>query len=126
MTYDPTAPVMTLVLEPGAEQAAMRPVQANDLSVMQGIVGGWLESYRIAEDAYLFMNEDGKMHGLPYNDLATRLCRAAGLVGDEIVGTVAVVGVAWSDDPEMGMVNVDAPESVRGLCARLGIAVADG
>lgn len=56
----------------------------NELSALQHEVGGYIEAFGIASDLAIVCNEEGKIHGLPYN------CA----IGDEIfVGTILLVGV---------------------------------
>lgn len=81
----------------------VRDIDANSLATLQGIVGGYLEGVTLASDAHLYCNEEGKLQGLPYNDLATRIVRTY-LPGwqDVIVGDVAVL----SSDEEGGETDV--------------------
>lgn len=64
------------------------------LNGLQGLVGGWIEAtntYRT--EATIFMNEEGKIHGLPYNELATDLWQALdSRITGWIAGTAVVLG----------------------------------
>lgn len=58
-------------------------------------VGGYFESHRVGPRAHMYLNEDGKMIGLPRNDTATALVEQyePGFVTrDYIVGDVLVFG----------------------------------
>jgi len=62
------------------------------LQEMQTAVGGYIEIIRLGEDHLMVLNEEGKLNGLPHNDLATRLCRPGQETfdGDWIAGDVVV------------------------------------
>lgn len=61
------------------------------LRTMQAAVGGYIEMIPLAGGAVLVLNEEGKLHGLPFNALATPLLHEAGgaptdyVVGDALV-----------------------------------------
>ena len=57
----------------------------NTLSVLQQIVGGYIETVRISDNGILIMNEEGKLLGLEPNFYL-------GAIGDTIVGPVLIVG----------------------------------
>ena len=56
----------------------------NELSAFQREVGGYIETYGIALNMTIVCNEEGKIHGLPYN---CTIC------GETFVGTILLVGV---------------------------------
>ena len=55
----------------------------NTLKALQAEVGGYIETVTIASDAVVICNEEGRLHGLPYN-----CC----VFGTSFVGTVLIVG----------------------------------
>jgi len=66
-----------------------------DLTVMQGIVGGWLEAIQLGDGSTMYLNEEGRLHGLPFNTIATDVCGIGGrpdLLMQGIVGDVLIVG----------------------------------
>ena len=79
------------------------------LETLQGAVGGWIECVWLGEagfpDLDMFVNEEGKLHGLSFNVVASALS-AIFARGDCIVGDVAVcrhddansVGLTDSDE----------------------------
>lgn len=85
-----------------------RPAQVVDaqltLDYLQGVVGGLIEAVNLYQvltdsgrrhvDATVFVNEEGKLIGLPVNPRATDLCALAigGWVRDVICGDAIVVG----------------------------------
>lgn len=70
-----------------------------NLEELQGFVGGFIEhlalgrvSQRKLLGQHMFLNEEGKLQGLPFNERATELARTAGIsFNDFIVGDVLVV-----------------------------------
>jgi hypothetical protein len=71
-------------------------------------VGGWLEVINFQGNVFVYINEEGKLLGLPLNNRATGLAysRNIGLIpGDVIVGNVVFVGPADNDGND-----TDVPE----------------
>ena len=68
---------------------------SNTLKNFQRIVEGPIEVVRIADDAIIIVNEEGKLRGLPVNFICGQ---------EVIVGEVAVVGV---DGDEFADVPID-------------------
>lgn len=62
-----------------------------DLETLQSLVGGYVEAVNFGPGAVALLNEDGKMLGLPTNNLATLW------IGDYIVGTMVVVVAVDAD-----------------------------
>lgn len=56
----------------------------NELAALQHEVGGYIETVTIASNLTIVCNEEGKIHGLPYN------CT---MFGGTFVGTILLVGV---------------------------------
>jgi hypothetical protein len=54
-----------------------------------GTIGGWLEAAPANGDATIYLDEEGKLKGLPFNQVATSL---SSLFGDVIVGPAVVCG----------------------------------
>ena len=79
------------------------------LEVLQGAVGGWIECLWLGEagfpDLDLFLNEEGKLDGLSFNVVATRLsgifARGDCIVGDTVVcrhGDANSIGLTDEDE----------------------------
>lgn len=70
---------------------------SGDLESMKQEVGGWLEVLRLPRWVDMWLNEEGKLIGLPPNPIATGLVRGAGAIADTdyIVGSVMFTG--WPD-----------------------------
>ncbi len=54
------------------------------------IVGGYIEIVQLSEGRIMILNEDGKLHKLPFNELATMLSQDSIRTGDYIAGDVLV------------------------------------
>lgn len=63
-------PIRVLIINPD-DTYETRTVE-QELKVLQGLVGGWIEVIR-TEPACFWANEDGKADGCPVNSLATYL-----------------------------------------------------
>lgn len=61
-----------------------------DLGSMQSIVGGWLEVVALDRKTFLYLNEEGKLNGLPVNREATRITREILSFDDLIVGNAFI------------------------------------
>lgn len=73
----------TLIKNPG-EESFREIIIPNKLSLLQQLVGGYIETVTIAEDACVICNEDGRIEGMPYN------CEFCGI---GFVGPILIVGV---------------------------------
>lgn len=95
----------SIVIEPSGKA---RVEQIKGFKHLRELVGGDLEGINFGEDAFAYLNEEGKILKLPYNKRASDLCasREIGLLpGDYIVGNFVIVGPADFDGDE-----TDAPE----------------
>jgi|TARA_Y100000296_G_C5127204_1_gene233512 hypothetical protein len=71
------------------------PVVKEVTDVKAELDGGWLEGLTFNDGTIAYVDEEGKMKGLPVNELATRICRTfnVGLNPDDvIVGTFILCG----------------------------------
>jgi hypothetical protein len=96
--------------------AELRSIDADDLDVLTGVVGGWLEAI-YGHDWHAFMDEDGKAKGLSQNVPATKIANALGWhVGDVLVGPVVFLGSRMNDGVRD---NADVPADVIGVADAL-------
>jgi hypothetical protein len=76
-------------------------VEINGYDELKGhLDGGYLEGLHLTDDASAFIDEEGKIKGLPFNAVATELCSRlqVGLAStDFISGTMLVVGAPDED-----------------------------
>ena len=63
--------------------------EAFTLDELQSVVGGYIELIHLPFGRIMVINEEGKLHGLPFNRAATEHAKAA-LHNDVIVGTVLI------------------------------------
>lgn len=79
----------------------------NGCEPLQQRVGGWIEAVSSeANDVTLWVNEEGKLRGLPVNELATELWHllSPGMRGfDVLCGTVVVSGGADANGDTMSI-----------------------
>lgn len=98
---------------------AEKPVEVKEigddlLTAFQSLVDGDIEAIGLNEPpAVMYMNEEGKLRGLPYNDRATVLlwqCSPAFRNRDFIAGACLIVGL-----PDDNGNDTDCPEEYRAL-----------
>lgn len=64
----------------------------NSLADTQAQVGGWIELVALSECS-IYINEEGKLDGLPFNPRATQLAQTLGWVAhDVLVGPAVFMG----------------------------------
>lgn len=65
-----------------------------ELSILQSAVGGWVEATDVVGDMTIWLNEEGRMHGLSANPLATKYFEKTNGTGyGNIVGDVVFTGL---------------------------------
>ena len=74
--------IRVYVKEPG-RSPELKEVD-NTLEALQKIVGGFIETVSIADNAVIICNEEGRLKDLPYN---------CSLFGGDYVGTIILAGV---------------------------------
>ena len=79
-----------LVLTATGEVKELDGITLQDL---QSAVGGWVQAIDLAEDLTMWLNEEGKLTGLPHNTTAQKLWDKTFWVGsDFVVGDVVLTG----------------------------------
>jgi hypothetical protein len=82
-------------------------------------VGGMIEAVSLPSGMTLWVNEEGKLNGLPVNRVATELLtREFGQKFDTIVGNAIITGGADDEGETLGLTN----DQVATLVANLGTA----
>jgi len=81
----------SIIYLPGGIKNEVKPKNGKyfKLKELQTIVGGYIECVYLKDDMTMVVNEDGKLNGLPYNDLATKIMYKNGFF-DVIVGPALV------------------------------------
>ena len=67
-------------------------ISGDSLTALQGAVGGYVEAVTLKDDLTMWVNEEGKLQGLPVNESATVIFAAAFHVIDTIRGDVVLTG----------------------------------
>jgi hypothetical protein len=82
---------MAYIYKSNGEVIETSPKNGKDFSLkeLKEIVGGYIEIIDL-DDAYMVINEEGKLLGLPFNLNATRIYQYFTKNGDYIVGDVLV------------------------------------
>ena len=92
------------------------PVQVLDLtedalSKMQAVVDGWVQCVDMSEHVSLWCNEEGKMVGLPVNQVGTSVWIHQYGETDVIVGNIVLTG-GTDDEGELLSLTPEALEAV--------------
>lgn len=107
--------VVALVIRVGEEpfSVAIKPTLASFQAEVGGDLEGFGPTWQAGATAWHgYCDEEGKLKGLPVNEVATRLAHAAGWpMGDALCGTVVFLG-----PPDSGGGETDVP---GGLIAML-------
>ena len=108
--------LQALVVDPRRPNSSGPRTITDDLTTLQGLVGGYLQAvygFRTPDQTLqawprvtIYLNEEGKIHGLPLNPLATALWwhfdpQAIG--GDILVGPVVILGGGDDNDDNTGV-----------------------
>jgi hypothetical protein len=79
------------IINTNADVRSVRPKKDNvfNLKELQGFVGGYIQIVKTRDSRMMIINEEGKVNGLPYNEIATSLY----IYGnhDPIMGDVVVL-----------------------------------
>lgn len=92
--------------EPGKEPRTM--VVPNELKVLQDLVGGYIETLKIADNVVMIFNEEGKLLDLAPNFFV-------GAIADVILGPVIIAG---EDGDEFTSLSEDNIAFISGILRR--------
>lgn len=91
------------VIDPGSNVVVLRRITP-DLDTFQSLVGGFIEHIDLGIAGLgAYLNEEGKLNGLPLNHLATELWWNAYGPTDMLVGPVVLVGPPDADGNDTGL-----------------------
>jgi hypothetical protein len=80
--------------------------EGNFLNLAQATVGGWIQLVRLNNKGIdLYLNEEGKLDGLPQNPIATALWSEDYGLTDYIVGNVIITGGADHEGNTVGLTD---------------------
>lgn len=119
MTEQPTRQAMLINAET-CETSMIEIPSVDALEPLQKLVGGLIEGVSLG-DIYAYVNEEGKILGLPVNVIATRLWQDAYGRTDIIMGNMVVVGAYDDEGNEM-----DIPQEHVALVENAARKVQDG
>ena len=78
----------------------------NDLEFFQKTVGGYIEGVSVTENVTVYCNEEGKISGLPINNLATWYIKSRRQFNDYICGDVVFSRIDYEGE-EIGLDDLD-------------------
>lgn len=105
---------ITLTAEDSKAQEIQLDEKESQLSALQEAVGGLIEAVDLSDSLTMWVNEEGKLHGLPINALATILWEKHFGFTDIIVGDVIFTGGTGSEGETLGL-NEETANSLRTL-----------
>lgn len=76
------------------------PISSLTLDSLQAGVDGYIERITLSDGSSMYINEEGKLNGLPINEEATRLARPVLMADDYIVGDVVICAPGEDSDDE--------------------------
>ena len=77
---------------------------SNELTQLQSLVGGYIQAVTLPNGVTMWLNEEGKLHGLEHNSSAQRLFdRSFGAGYDLIVGDAVLMGGADEEGDTLGL-----------------------
>jgi len=91
---------MAKLYQPNGTVTEVHPTNGKKFTLeeLQGYVGGYIELIYTNRSRQMFINEDGKIEGLPHNSKATLLCNMKLGPWDYIVGPAIVLEKSEEDD----------------------------
>lgn len=112
--------IKVLVLKHDDDTAHLQEVEGS-LADFQKIVGGLIEAFPVGRFGNMYLNDEGKLLGLPYNHNAQALLAEVGqrmLPGDFIVGDVVLTG-----DPDSEGNDTSVSPVLLNLVQGMGIPI---
>lgn len=88
--------------------------EGSQLKELQEAVGGWIQAVDLSDTLTMWLNEEGKLNGLPLNTQATDLWEEVYGKTDFIVGNVIFTGGTGDEGETLGL-NEDTANKLRKL-----------
>jgi hypothetical protein len=96
-------------------EGEIKTLDNTGLQALQSAVGGWVQAIDLANDLTIWVNEEGKLIGLPHNQTAQKLWDKTFWVGsDFIVGDVVLTGGTGEEGETLALAK-DTEQRVREL-----------
>jgi hypothetical protein len=83
------------------------------LKVLQDAVDGWVEVVDLAPKLSIWVNEEGKLNGLPYNGIATAIFQEKFGAVDIIVGNAVLTGGTDEEGETIGLTDEQVARITR-------------
>jgi hypothetical protein len=102
-----------IVITPEHEVSVQQMPIAKEYDFLNTAVAGWIQAVELSEDLEgitLWVNEEGKMNGLPYNQKATYLWEKSYGFTDVIVGTAVLTGGTDDEGETLPLTDVQVAE----------------
>lgn len=103
---------ITLNAETNEAKEVQLPDGESQLKELQEAVGGWVQAVDFTPQLTIWVNEEGKLHGLPINPMATFLWEKYFGLTDYICGNVIFTGGTDSEGYTLGL-NEETAEQLR-------------
>lgn len=110
---------MKIIVKKVGEEPNVIELESLDLEKMQSLVGGYIECLSVSPTVDMWLNDEGKLHGLPTNMF---LCKENGEVLDTIQGDVFF---ASNSDGETVGLSDDEVEWVKDKLVRRSLITVD-
>ena len=108
---------MAIMVTPEGKITEMESIS---LDALQGGVGGWVQAIDIREDVTMWLNEEGKLEGLPHNPIAQALWEQAFGRTDYMVGNAVFTG-GTDKDGETLPLSPERADEIRAVSLELFI-----
>jgi len=103
---------ITLNAETNEAKEVQLPDGESQLKELQEAVGGWVQAVDFTPQLTIWVNEEGKLHGLPINPMATFLWEKYFGLTDYICGNVIFTGGTDDEGYTLGL-NEETAEQLR-------------
>ena len=127
MTDTAVRTIDVLVIQPGSWVAERQTVEPK-LADFQRLVGGLIEALSLTDEVSAYINEEGKLVGLPRNEAGDRVVKHAlstvgrrMIPGDYVAGPLVLTGQPDDEGEDTGV-----PESVVDLLHAAGVKIGTG
>ena len=80
-------------------------IAGDELKTLQGLVGGWIQAVDLKPNLTLWVNEEGKLDGLPVNGFATEMWDSVYGATDIVVGPAVFTGGTDDDGDTIGLTD---------------------
>jgi hypothetical protein len=101
---------LAITLNAEGEAREVELQEEGQLEQLQGVVGGWVQAVDFTDNLTIWVNEEGKLVGLPINPMATFLWEKYFGLTDFICGDVIFTGGTDEEGATLGLDEETAKE----------------